>query len=111
MAADGQTETGVHVRVEVSQGSAQDVILHVSYSRLTQIGSEVILELGNVDHLGMVKVLGDPEAERVVKASVLQRFGMSIEAFQRLKGNMDELWEKMQRSSGPESEPAKSTSE
>ena len=111
MAEDGVTKKGVDIKVEVSQGGAQDAILHVSYFRFTQIGSEVILEVGNIDHQGMHKVLRNPDAERVVKASVLQRFGMSIEAFDRLKGNVDQLWEMMQRSGGPEAEPQQSTSE
>ena len=111
MAADGQTEAGVPVRIEVNRGTAPDAILHVSYFSFTRIGSEVIFEVGNVDHSGMVEMLREPAAGRVVRASVLQRFGMSIEAFERLKGNVDELWQKMQPSSDLESGPEKNISE
>ena len=67
-------------------------IVHASFFHLTQVESDIILDIGAVDDQELVSQLRNPiDTDVVVKAHISHRFGMSPKSLRQLQSRVNEL--------------------
>ena len=67
-------------------------IAHASYFQLTEVGGDIILDIGAVDDQELVSQLRNPiDTDAVVKAYVSHRFAMSPKSLLQLHSQINEV--------------------
>jgi hypothetical protein len=74
-------------------------IAHASYFHLTELGGDIILDVGAVDDQELVSQLQNPiDTDVVVKAHISHRFAMSHKSLLQLQSRVNELAAKLKDS-------------
>ena len=98
----GRNKPGVNTQIEILYPVDPLPISHVHFVKCSQMGGEILMDVGVFDDQALIAKLSGTESEeskdKPIRAFVSVRFGMSPNALGQVRANIEELWQKMKAS-------------
>ena len=101
MSDEATVRTPVSVRLNIVYPPMPFPVENTGFVKFSHIGGQVMMDLGVIDDQSLILVINEKRGKvdpPVVDAHVLHRFAMSVETFQMLRRNLDEIVAKMRES-------------